>query len=268
MRFGCCANMISPVDDPGGLAQTELIAEAGFDYVELSLSHVTALGGAAFESLVRRVAQSGLQCEACNNFFPASVRLTGPDADLAAATEYAEHAIARAATLGAGVIVFGSSAARNVPDGFPRDLAWRQLVELLRSAGAFAERHGIEIWIEALNRPESNIVNDLPDAVRLSDEVSHPRVGVLIDSYHLLMEGESIDVLKDMGDHARHVHVAAGRDRRFPLRWDAELPGFFEGLRDIGYTGRCSIEAYTDSFAQDAKAALAMLRRTEPWRRI
>ena len=36
------------------------------------------------------VERSGLRCEACNNFFPPQVRLTGPAADLPAALEYAE----------------------------------------------------------------------------------------------------------------------------------------------------------------------------------
>jgi len=48
----------------------EALAEIGYDYIELSLSDLTALPEPAFASLVERVNRSGIRCEACNNFFP------------------------------------------------------------------------------------------------------------------------------------------------------------------------------------------------------
>ena len=122
MRLGCCGSMVSPSTDPIGIEILEPMAAMGFDYIELSLANLAALAVSEFGVVEARLAKSGLRCEACNNFFPASLRLTGPGARLSGALEYAQGAMARAARLGASVIVFGSSGAKNVPPGFPPEV--------------------------------------------------------------------------------------------------------------------------------------------------
>ncbi len=124
--------MIDPVRDPIGSAIVERLADLGFDYIELSLADLAALPEGEFARIVSRVGRSGIGCEACNNFFPPRIRLTGPEARLGEALAYAGKAIERAARLGASIIVFGSSGAKNVPAGFSKEEAWKQIVELLR----------------------------------------------------------------------------------------------------------------------------------------
>lgn len=77
MRFGCCLNMIAKGPDGTGIEYIEALAKAGFDYAELPLAEMMALPDGQFQELVRRVAGSGVHCEACNNFFPKTERLTG-----------------------------------------------------------------------------------------------------------------------------------------------------------------------------------------------
>jgi sugar phosphate isomerase/epimerase len=252
--------MISPATDPIGIAAIETMADVGFDYAELSLSHMAGLSDIAFDALCGRVGRSGIRCEACNNFFPATIRLTGLDVSLPTALDYAHRAIARAAALGARIIVFGSSGAKNVPPGFSHDIAWRQIAELLKCLGPIADEHGITIAIEALNREESNIVNLISEAMRLVLEVGHPAVRLLADFYHMAMEHEGLDVIPRAASALRHVHVAAASGRRFPQSGDDGLARFLACLHNAGYAGRCSIEAYTDAFASDAARAIALLR--------
>ena len=153
--------MISPSTDPIGVEIVESLAQFGFDYLELSLSGLAALPPPAFSSLHRRIKRSGIPCEACNNFFPPRVRLTGSEARLPVALDYARAAMERAASLGVCLIVFGSSDARNMPQGFPKEVAGKQIVELLQHLGPVAAQHGITIAIEPLNRQESNILTGL-----------------------------------------------------------------------------------------------------------
>ena len=50
MRFGCCGSMISPCTDPIGTEIVEALAELQYDYIELSLSHLTALREPVFRT--------------------------------------------------------------------------------------------------------------------------------------------------------------------------------------------------------------------------
>ena len=260
MRFGCCGSMISPAVDAVGGEIAGPLATLGFDYLELSLRDLVVLPGAALAGLEARLHRAGIACEACNNFFPPEIRLTGPAADLPAALRYAERALATAARLGAAIVVFGSSGARNVPTGFPPDAAWTQLRTLLLSLGPVAGRHNLTLAIEHLNRGESNIINTVAEGGRMVREVAHPRVRLLVDAYHLRSENQDPSVLAGVASDIVHVHVAQGAERVFPTGDDAGLRDFFAHLVAAGYAGRCSIEALTNDFSADAPRALRASR--------
>jgi sugar phosphate isomerase/epimerase len=247
-------------DDPLGLRVLDRMRALGFDYVDLSLRDLVALPAAGRDALAVRLRDLGLPCEACNNFFPPEVRLTGPAADLAAAMDYATGAIRAAAQLGAGVIVFGSSGARNVPAGFSPERAWEQLRRLGAALAPVAADHGVTVALEHLNRAESNLVTTVPEAVRLVREVAHPQFRLLVDAYHVRQEDEDPALLRDLGGLIAHVHVAQDAARLFPSGEDAALAAFFAALRASGYRGRISIEAFTRDFAADAARGLRVLR--------
>jgi D-psicose/D-tagatose/L-ribulose 3-epimerase len=259
MRLGCCGNMIDPARDPIGIEIVERLAGIGFDYVELSLADLAALPEEEFARLLARVERSGIRCEACNNFFPRRIRLTGTAARLDDALGYAGPALERAARLGASIIVFGSSGAKNVPEGFSKGDAWGQIVKLLQHLGPLAQAHGITIAIEPISRPESNIVNCGAEGLRLVQEVGHPAVQLLIDFYHLMVEHEDPGIVVEAGGTIRHLHFAKVEGRVFPTGREDAGTMFFDRLRRIGYQGRCSIEAFTGDFTSDASRALRLL---------
>ena len=260
LRIGCCGSMIAPATDPVGIEIVEDLATSGFDYIELSLRDFALLPEPALAQLISRLKRAGLACEVCNNFFSPEIRLTGPAADLSTALRYARAALATAARFGVSVVVFGSSGARNVPADFPRETAWVQLRDLLRHLGPVAEDHGITLAIEHLNRQESNILNSVAECWQLAQEVAHPRVRLLIDSYHLLVENESLAILSQVASAIAHVHMSQGTARDFPAGPDAPLGAFFGQLGAIGYARRCSVEAYTRDFAADAPRAVTAIR--------
>jgi sugar phosphate isomerase/epimerase len=259
LRFGICGCMVSPTD-PLGADIVEQLATLGYDYIELSLRDLAALPEAAFAGLATRLQRAGVPCEACNNFFPPEIRLTGPAADLSTAVGYARAAFARAARLGVTVVVFGSAGARNVPAGFPHDAAWAQLRVLLVALGPIADEHGITIVIEHLNRGESNILNSIAEGWRMAQEVAHPRVRVLADAYHVRQENEDPAILAQVTPPIAHVHVAQRAERLFPSGDDALFADFMARLGATGYAQRVSIEAYTKNFSADAARALRVCR--------
>src|SRR5262245_19896955 len=148
MRFGCCANMLVPLQQGTGAELVEQIAALGFDYLELPLARIAALGDDEFTAVRRHVAATGLATESCNDFFPPELQLTGPQADLSRALAYAQPALRRASQLGAKIVVFGSGPARTVAGGFPKTDAFEQLVRLLRELAPAAGKHGLAFAIQ------------------------------------------------------------------------------------------------------------------------
>jgi D-psicose/D-tagatose/L-ribulose 3-epimerase len=235
---------------------------AGFEYLELGTSEIAALPDADFESALARIRQLGLPVPVTNLFLPATLKVTGPEVDREAQIRYVQKAFARLSRLGTGIVVFGSGGARRVPDGFPRDEAFRQLVDFGRRAAVEARAHAITIAVEPLRRQETNIINSAAEGLELVDAIDHPNFQLMIDFYHLASEREDPAIVLRAREHLRHLHMANPQGRVFPLTWDEyDYAPFFANLRTIGYDKRISIEASAKEFAVDAPRAISLMRR-------
>lgn len=260
MKFGCCVNMFSDESDVIGRQYLPLVASSGYDYVELPLAQIMELSDAEFEEMLEELKSLNLRCEVCNNFFPAAVRLTGSQTDEKMIRDYLEKAILRAERLGVERIVFGSSGAKNVPDGFDHDAAFDQIVNALQIAESMTAPKNILIVIEPLNQTESNIIINLSDGKKLMNAVSRKGVLQLVDYYHYALEKEKIDTLKQCAPNIHHVHVAHPEGRVFPKEIDAEMQTFLDVLRNADYDERISIEAYSEDKEKDLKDFLKIIK--------
>jgi len=159
-------------------------------------------------------------------------------------------------------VVFGSGGARRVPDGFPKDDAFKQLVEFGRRVAQEARTHNITIAVEPLRRQETNIINSAAEGLELVNAIDHPNFQLMIDFYHLASEREDPAIVLRAREHIRHLHMANPQGRVYPLAWDEyDYAPFFANLRTIGYDKRMSIEASTKDFPIEAPRAIALLRR-------
>jgi len=261
MRIGYCTNLIATQIDGTGSEWIEKGQESGFDYIELPLAQMMDLNDREFSSLKERVGISGLKCEVCNNFFPGSIRLTGNTVDYGKIEEYLVKALGRAAQLGVKVIVLGSPKSKNVPEGYPMDKAWSQLVELLKSIDLLVRTRGITIVIEPLNKMESNIINTAAEGLRLVKAVDRENIKLLVDYYHLVMEKEDPEIISDAGSYIKHIHFANPAGRVYPIEAEDGYIRFMNLLKGVGYEGRISVEAYTKDFCHDAKRSVEILRQ-------
>ena len=149
-----------------------------------------------------------------------------------------------------------------MPDGFPKDQAFAQLVAFGKRIAPEAKAHGITVVIEPLRRQETNIINTAAEGFALVKAVAHPNFELLVDFYHLASEQEDPKIMVEAKDHLRHLHMANPQGRVFPLAWDEfDYAPFFATLRSIGYTGRMSIEASSPDVPAQAPRSIALLRK-------
>lgn len=244
------------------LRNIEAAKAAGFDYVELSTSEIAGLSDTEFEQAAARVQQVGLPVPATNLFLPAALKVTGPNIDPEQQMAYVKKAFARLARLGTQIVVFGSGGARQVPDGFPKDQAFQQLVAFGKRIAPEARARGITVAVEPLRRQETNIINSAAEGLTLVNAIDDAGFQLMIDFYHLASEREDPAIVLRARAHIRHLHVANPEGRVFPLKWDEyDYAPFFAALRTIGYDKRISVEASTKDLPVDAPQAIALLRR-------
>ncbi len=266
IELGCCTDI--PVSEAARKKICK-IKEAGFDYVELNFQAAAALTPGERREAARFLEESGLPCRAMNCLLPGSLPVVGPEADLGKVREYLETAFPAAKELGAKTVVFGSGAARRIPVGFSREIAWVQLVGFLRLADSYCAPHGLEIAIEPLCWAECNALNTLMEGYRLVTDANRPRIGLLADFYHLQRNREDpLDILS-ASPMLRHIHTANLMDRGFPREGTfKEHSLLFSMLRQAGYRGGVSVEGRTENFDRDVLEAGRVLRQIRDEYRI
>lgn len=256
MKLGCCINMLGDEKDPIGRSFLPLLKDCGYDYAEIPLAQVMELADEEFAALLSELKTLGLPCLCCNNFFPAGIRLTGNSVNMQEIDGYVRAAMARASLLGAEKIVFGSSGAKNVPEGFSHEKAFLQIAEALKLVDGYAKKIGIQIVIEPLNHLESNIILNLSDGEKLMNAESYENIFLLVDYYHYRKEHDSEEVLKASLKDIRHVHFAEPEGRCFPGVIREDYRAFFDLLRNGGYDKTVSVEAYSKDPEADIKRAV------------
>lgn len=232
MRFGSCLDF----------ARAAEAGKYGIDYCELNATKVAGLNDEEFADLCRRVDAGEIVTYSCNGLLPGDLRVTG-EVNRDEVRAYIERLFARLSRLGIRMIVFGSGKAKQVPDGFPRDEAWRQLLDFGHLLANEAEKYGQTVVVEPLNPAEVNIIDSLEEGVRYVREVARENFRLHADFYHMARNGERLSLLDSCADVLAHVHFAGPYARAIPT--DDEYPFLFaclDRLRDLGYTGNISFE--------------------------
>jgi sugar phosphate isomerase/epimerase len=253
LKIGVCTSV----------SQAAIVRAAGGEFVEEHIQNLL-LGErpeADFVPNREKALACGLPVPAANCFLPAAMKCVGPDVDLAGILRYADAAFSRAKQIGLGIFVFGSGGARRVPDGFSKDKAFEQFVEMLKQLGPLAQKHNVTIVVEPLNSGECNIINSVPEGAEAVRRCGHPQVWLLADIFHMMRDGQGPEDIEAHGSLLRHVHVAEKEKRTPPGVAGDDFRPYLRALKKAGYQGRIAIESSWKDFAGQCAGAIGELRR-------
>lgn len=117
-------------------------------------------------------------------------------------------------------------------------------VEGLKIGGDAALACGMRFGVEPLNRFETDVLNTTRQGVALMKLVSHPAVGLVLDTFHMNMEDDDIPgALRDAAQHM--IHFQANENHRgFLGTGHLDWNPIIRALADIGYVGTISLEPF------------------------
>ncbi|MFH5185555.1 sugar phosphate isomerase/epimerase family protein [Paenibacillus sp. TAB 01] len=243
-----------------GIDHAEELKTIGYDYIECMLAPFMQESEDAFKKSLQRYLDSPLPVEAWNVLFPGDLRLVGPDVQPDRVHSYVSKAVETVARIGSSIIVFGSGRSRNVPDGWARERAEEQLLELLDKMADACSGTGVRIAIEPLNRKESNIINSVAEGVYFARAINREPIRVLADFYHMDEEQEPLETITENRDWLAHIHVA-DTGRLAPGTGQYPYESFMAQLKAAGYNGRISAECTLRDKERELPASLEFLRR-------
>lgn len=253
MKFGVCAGT--------DIEKMKLLKAIGYDYAESHCQEIARKDKAHLDAMKA----TGLPVVAANCFI--GMRIIGEEKDETAINAYLEQLFKNASYLGIEYLVFGSSAARRIPDGMSLEEGRGHIVDFLKnSVVPLAEKYNITIAVEPLRPEECNAVNTVADGVEIAKAVNSPNVKVLADVAHMYVQNEPMECVVEYKDWLVHAHTSnpapdpsMGRKRIYPTENDEfRQADFIEYLKTAGVE-YCSIEAEVIEFENDIKNAMAVL---------
>ncbi|NUT11937.1 MAG: TIM barrel protein [Nonomuraea sp.] len=225
-------------------------ADLGREHLELwgvaPQLHVPRLSDAEARSIRRRAESRGLGVRCLTPEQVAyPVNLASPSTWLRAeSVAMFRRAAELAAELGAELLLL--TPGRGFEDEPVAD-AWRRSADAIGEICAYAGTLGVSCVLEALQRVESNLVDDAPTLARMIDEVGAPNLGAVLDTVAMAAAGESVDDYFDaLGDRVRHVHLVDGSPTGHLAWGDGELPlaEYLAALERRGYRGAMTFELF------------------------
>jgi D-psicose/D-tagatose/L-ribulose 3-epimerase len=137
------------------------------------------------------------------------------------------------------------------------------VVKNLKPLAKYAEKKGVTLCIEPLNRFETDFLNTCDKGLKLIKAVGSKAVKLHLDTFHMNIEekNQAAAIVK-AGKNLAHFH-ACGSDRGTPGGDHIDWKPIVNALRKIKYKGDVVIESFTTDVKVIARAA-AIWRKIEP----
>lgn len=217
--------------------------ELGFDAVEIFAPGPDAVQP---EELTKLVEESGLAVAAVGTgagMVKHGLSLTDADASKrAAAVDFVKSMIDFGGPFDAPAII-GSMQGKWGGD-LSRDDALKLLADALNELGPYAEKHGVCLIYEPLNRYETNLLKTVAEGVDYLATLETKNVKLLADLFHMNIEEANLgEALKAGAGHIGHIHFVDSNRQATGLG-HMDYDPIVAALKETGYAGYLSAEAF------------------------
>jgi D-psicose/D-tagatose/L-ribulose 3-epimerase len=218
------------------------LKKTGFDGVEIPIFEGDV---EHYKKIRKELDNQGLACTTVGLMTPEANPIA-PDAALRqAAVERFKRLIDWTATLKAELMAGPFHSPLGVFSGAgPTEDEKKRGADVLRQAAEMAQKAGIKLAIEYLNRFECYFLTTAADARALVKRVNHPNFRMMYDTFHANIEEKNIsEAIAGCADSFIHVHISEN-DRGTPgtghVHWDET----FKALRKAKYDNWLVIESF------------------------
>ena len=235
----------------------EKLKDIGYDGVEVPIFD---LDQAKWKLWARRLDDLGLERTANTVIAPEHNPLSPDPKIREAAYQHLRAVVDCCATVGSSILCGPHQVALGVFTGRgATDDEWKRSIEHLRRVAEYAAGKGVVLAEEVVNRFELYHLNTLDQGIRLVDEVGHPNCRIHLDTFHAhIEEKNTAAAVRRAGSRIAHVHISEN-DRGVPGTGSVAWDPTFEALRDVGYDGWLTVEAF-GNFLPNLAAATKIWR--------
>lgn len=141
-----------------------------------------------------------------------------------------------------------------------------RFIHLISDLCDYADRYGVTLVIEPVNRYELNFINTISEADGICRRINRSNIGIMPDLFHMNIEESDIcSSLYDNRSFIKYIHFADS-NRFAPGMGHLDFDAIMNTLFTIGYNGWISLELLPEPDPESAAAigAQAILGRLKP----
>jgi D-psicose/D-tagatose/L-ribulose 3-epimerase len=255
MKIGVSAFAWTREVKPSHSSLFPTLREHGLEALEIPMFDPAKIDAA---NLRRAFEANDLECTACA-ILPAGINPISPDPEVRKKSfAHLVQCVETSAQLGAHLMAGPVYALLGYLPGHRRTQdEWNWAVECFQALGEVLDANRITLAMEPVNRSESFFLKTAAEANSLCTAISHPRVGITIDTFHANIEEKNLaESLRPLGKHLKHIH-ASENDRGLLGSGHVDFPAIVKVLNEMEYDGYLMIEGFGYS-AQELKSPGAL----------
>ena len=265
MRFGLNTFLYASPFTNESVSMFKKLKKWGFDTVEIAIEDPSHVDPAVLKAAA---AKAGLAIGSICAAMGPGRDFRGSAADQKNAQNYLTALVDQAAAMGCPRIIgplYSVVGLIGSHDDKTKAAHFKLVVKNLKQLAKHAEKKGVLLCVEPLNRFETDFLNTCDQGLRLVKAVNSPAVKLHLDTFHMNIEekNQAAAILK-AGKHLGHFH-ACGTDRGVPGGDSLDWKPIVAALKKIGYKQDVVIESFTTDVKVIARAA-AIWRKMEPRR--
>jgi len=140
------------------------------------------------------------------------------------------------------IVIIGLIRGRLAEGRFSPPRAWQIIRDCLANSARVAEDHGVLLALEPINRYETELINTVAEALKMTSAVNSECVKIMADTFHMNIEEATISgALQKAGRELVHFHVADS-NRLAPGKGHLDFAKIISELSEIGYDRYVSAE--------------------------
>ncbi len=230
------------------------VKSMGFDILEIAVENPDLIDVKVVKEILQ---ENHLEAIVCGAFGP-NRNISSADPEIREnARKYILWLIDAAAELGSETIcgpMYSAVGKDHIDDPVERKEEWQRAVSGIKEMAEAAQKKGIKLAMEPLNRFETDMINVVSQGLKFTDETGMENVGFHLDSFHMhLEEKNSADAIRKAGKKVFHFH-ACENDRGIPGTGQVHWNEIAQALKDINYQGPVVIESFTNQVKEIARA--------------
>lgn len=243
MKIGMCMYLWTTSVGPEHEELLVDIKAAGFDGIEVPI-----FGGTPddFKQTARMLDRIGLDRTATSAMGnPQHNPISADAAQRAAGVDYVKRVVECTAAVGAKTVAGPLHSTLGAFSGSsPTAEEFQRSLDAQRQIGEHAEKFGVTVALEAVNRFECYLVNTMDDLCAHIRDIDHANIRAMYDTFHAnIEEQDPAGALTRNIDVVSHIHISEN-DRGVPGRGHVPWTQFYAALATTDYDDWLTIESF------------------------